>query len=339
MEGRLLGPKRRPVAAANIIITGESLQGARGGASADKGYFRILALPVGSYTVKISHIAHHEIILETVAIRLGKTTTLGEIELQPRTLELSEVVVTSGRPIIDPNTTTVGANLTAETFERLPTERNYESIVALSPHANASFLGDDVNISGSTGQENIYFIDGMNVTDAYEGVGGTGLPYNFVKEVEVKAGGYEAEFGRALGGITNVITYSGGNQFEAQAFGFFTDNRFAGQRQLGFVDLRTGDFSQYDAGVSLGGPVVRDKLWLFLAYNVNVEKEDITFEGLGLQTDKKVANIFAGKLTWQATENANFVFTVLGDPTHWDRIGENSAGPFRPSALANPDPF
>jgi len=92
------------------------------------------------------------------------------------------------------------------------------------------------------------------------------------------------------------------------------------------IILRTGDFSQYDAGVSLGGPVVRDKLWLFLAYNVNVEKEDITFEGLGLQTDKKVANIFAGKLTWQATENANFVFTVFGDPTHWDRIGENSAG-------------
>ncbi|MCG8606420.1 TonB-dependent receptor, partial [bacterium] len=334
IEGRLVDAKNKPISLANIVVSGPSLQGERGAASDRHGTFRVLALPVGSYSVKISHIAHHEIAYKNIAVRLGKTTTLGEVELQPRTLELAEVVVTSPKPLIDPNSTTVGTNLTAETFEQLPTERSYQSIIALSPQANTSFLGDDVNISGSTGLENIYFIDGVNVTDAYVGAGGTGLPYNFVKEVEVKAGGYEAEFGRALGGITNVITYSGSNKFEAKAFGFFTDNRFAGQRELGFIDFRTDAFSRYDAGVSLGGPLVRDKLWFFLAYNVNVEKEDIAFEGLGVETDKRIANIFAGKLTWQAAQNANIVFTVFGDPTNWDRIGHNSPGANVPSRLA-----
>ena len=94
------------------------------------------------------------------------------------TIEFSNVVVTAARPAIDPNSTTVGANISAEEFEALPTERDYLTITSLLPQANASFLGDDVNIAGSTGQENAYYIDGMNTTDPYKAIGGTELPYN-----------------------------------------------------------------------------------------------------------------------------------------------------------------
>ncbi len=339
LEGQVVDANAKPLPAVNITVSGDDVQGRRGATTNEHGFFRILALPVGHVTIDISHIGHQTVKYENVAISLGKMTTLGKVRLTPKTIELSAVVVTRSKPVIDPNSTTVSANISAAQFEALPTGRDYLSITTLLPQANVSFLGDDVNIAGATGQENAYFIDGMNTTDPLRAIGGTQLPYNFVKEVEVKSGGYEAEFGRATGGIVNVITYSGGNEFEAKAFGFFTNNNLADDGRRGFVDLGTGDFQRYDVGLSLGGPIVRDKLWYFLAYNNKIEKEDLDLEGLGTRIDKNVVNIFAGKLTWQATARTNLTLSMFGDPSKWERVGHNWVGGVNPSALANPDPF
>lgn len=96
-----------------------------------------------------------------------------------------------------------------------------------------------------------------------------------------------------------MITYSGGDEIHGNAFGFITSNSLAADGRRGRVDISTGNFARYDAGISLGGPLIKHKLWYYLAYNHRVEQEDVTFEGLGVQTDKQLAHIFAGKLTWQ----------------------------------------
>src|SRR2546425_12247438 len=90
------------------------------------------------------------------------------------------------------------------------------------------------SIGGATGLENAYFIDGVNVTSPH--LGGPGvlpvsdfvLPYNFVRTVEVKEGGYDARYGRAIGGTVNAVTYSGGNAFEGSVFAFFTNSALTG---------------------------------------------------------------------------------------------------------------
>ena len=79
----------------------------------------------------------------------------------------------------------------------LPAGREYRDIASLTPQANDAFLG--VNIAGSTGLENLYFIDGINVTDPKDGSGGLSIPYNFINTMEVRVGGYEAEYSNALG--------------------------------------------------------------------------------------------------------------------------------------------
>ena len=158
LEGRVLNPQGEALAAVNITIRGASLQGVRSATSDEQGYFRVPALPVGSYTVKISHPAHQGVTYEDVSIRLGNTTTLGEVRLQLPTVEMPEIVVSGKRALIDPTSTTLGANLEARTYEALPVDRNFRSIITLIPQANASFLGDEVNISGSTGLANAYFI-------------------------------------------------------------------------------------------------------------------------------------------------------------------------------------
>jgi hypothetical protein len=322
LEGWILGSDNEPLPDVNISVSGSSLQGLRGTASNNDGYFRVVALPVGKYTVEVNHVAYTETIYENVKIHLGKTTTLGEILLQLKTLEMRALTVTVDRPIIDPTTTTSGLNLEYDNIESLPANRDYHSVVALTPQANTSFYGDEVNISGSTGMENVYYIDGVNVTNPYDAFRSTNLPYNFIKEIEVKTGGYEAEYGSALGGVVNVITHSGGNQLSGNGFGFFTNNKFAGERRAGVVASNVQDFSSYDFGLSLGGPLIRDKLWFFMAYNPQFEIENIVIPELGTYQDKLVSHIFAGKLTWKVSDKTNMVFNVFGDPNRHDLLRE-----------------
>ena len=108
-------------------------------------------------------------------------------------------------------------------------------MISLLPQSNLSYYGDGVNIGGATGFENKYFVDGVEVTDPLLGVSSTYLPYNFIKEVEVKAGGYEAEFQSALGGVINVVTNSGTNQFHGSVFRILYKQRFHHHKQLGLL--------------------------------------------------------------------------------------------------------
>lgn len=336
LEGRVMDSLRIPVPGANITVSGPALQGVRGTVTDEKGYFRLVALPVGLYSLRISHVAYQGITYDKISVHLGKTSTLGDLPLASRTAEMPEVTVSGARPLIDARSATTGANIEARTFETLPTDRNFRSIVTLVPSANSSsYIGEGTNISGSTGNENVYFIDGINVTEPLRSSTSADLPYNFVQEVEVKTGGYEAEYASALGGIVNVVTRSGGNDFAGQAFGFFTNNGLTAERRPGLLKETISRFSSYDVGLSLGGPIIRDKVWFYGAYNPSFEDKDVVLPGLGAYPDRKRSQLFAGKLSWQAGENTHAVLSVLGDPSNQDAVNLNSGI----SALSNPDPI
>lgn len=101
-----------------------------------------------------------------------------------------------------------------------------------------------------------------------------------------------------------------------------------------------GPFSTYDVGFSLSGPVVKDRLWFFTAYNPNFEDRDVEIPGLGAYRDSRKTHLLTGKLTWQAGPNTNLMLTLLGDPSAQRRIGTTFAGGFpTPAKLLNPDPF
>jgi hypothetical protein len=314
LTGQVLDSLGTPVPYINVIISGNSLQGIRGTTSDDHGFFLIRELPTGFFDIKISSVSYQTITYKNIPIQLGKTTSLGIVMLKSKAVELPEIVVNDKKSVIDPTSTTVGGNLSHKTFDALPTDRNFRSMISLIPQVNTSYLGDEANISGSTGPENIYFIDGSNATNIYQSASSTNLPYNFVKEVQVKSGGYEAEYGRALGGIVNVITQSGSNEFHGQFFSFFTNNVFGGERRPGLEVAKVPGFTSYDLGFSLGGPIVRDKLWYYAAYNPNVDIQNVELPGFGTYTDTKVTHLFASKLNWQASQKTNFVMSIFGDP-------------------------
>lgn len=339
LEGWVLDSEGRPVEAARLLISGPDLQGPREAMTGAAGHFLVLALPAGACSIRIQHPEYQEASVRDVIIRLGRTTSLGEIRLSAKVQDMREVVVSAERPLLDPLSTSGSSNLEIGVAETLPVKRDYRSLTLLFPQATEMYANEDANFAGATGLENRYFIDGIETTDPFRGVSGTRLPYNFVKEIEVRTGGYEAEYRSSLGGIVNIVTSSGGNAFSGQAFGYFTDHRFSSAPRMGAYEPPAGDFSQYDFGISLSGPLVRDRLWYFAAYNPTVEREQVNLPDQGDFLDKSTTHIFAGKLTWQASPKTNIVFVAVGDPTSRDGVGDTwgQAGPY--AHFLNPDPY
>ena len=316
IEGRVLTPEAGPTAAVRVAASSPSLQLHQEVETDARGYFRLSAVPVGTYQVRLALLGYRPVVFEGVTVRLGRTTSLGETRLELQALELGEIVVNAERPLLDLSSAATVTNIPSEQFNNLPTARDFRSIVSLAPQANLSLLpGDEVNIAGGTGPENAYYVDGVNITDPRRGATSSNLPYNFVRELQVKAGGYEAEFGRASGGIIDVITYSGSNRFGGQAFGFFTDNGLTSEPRFAVAGTRESQFSEYDVGGSLGGPIVRDRLWFFAAYNPSFRRQRVEVGGVDLPDDRLVQHLFATKLTWAPESRTDIVVTIHGDPS------------------------
>jgi hypothetical protein len=171
LEGWIFDSHNQPVISANVQVTSPDLQGVRGTISDEKGYFRISALPVGTYTARISHVSFQQVVIKDINLFLGQTASLGEMHMEDRAIETKEVVVSGSRPALDTRSAANASTLSAGQFAQLPLERNYFHIAELLPNANLSYKNDGgANFAGSTGAENRYFIDGVEVTGTTDGV-------------------------------------------------------------------------------------------------------------------------------------------------------------------------
>jgi hypothetical protein len=343
IEGRVVDQRGAPLEQAHLLVSGPALQGKRVAWTDDQGYFRVPALPVGLYAVSVSAMTYQSVTLENVRVQLGATTTLGNIRMDITAHEVEGTTIVAARPLIDPVSTSAGGNLTSETYKALPSDRDYQSIVTLVPGANASSFGDRANLSGTTGPETAYYVDGVNVVQPPSNAQSISLPHNFLREVEVREGGYEAEYGGVLGGIVNAVTASGGNEFHGQVFGFYANRLLTSGAKRGAAQTSSGFFA-YDMGASAGGPLLKDRLWYFLAGNPTEEHEKVAVPGFGDRIDRQRAQRYSAKITWQAAEGTHVVFTALGDPTVRDQVGgiirENGVGGLsQASALGNLDPY
>ncbi len=173
--------------------------------------------------------------------------------------------------------------------DSLPIGRNYADVVFAQPGAQADFGETQgrslpISIYGATSAENLYLIDGINTTNVVKGIEGKDINNEFVEEVEVKTDGYQAEYGRNTGGVINVITKSGGNEFHGGAFAYYNDTGMRaepengnpqsydtpavlGDRRLLVLQLHLSKDVRQEYGVNLGGYLWKDKIWFFAAYD------------------------------------------------------------------------
>ncbi|MFC1850213.1 carboxypeptidase regulatory-like domain-containing protein, partial [candidate division CSSED10-310 bacterium] len=266
LTGIVLSKDEQPLPGATITVSSPSLMSERETIAKDAGHFRLVFLPPGKYSVTVSLDGFAKTTKVPVVVALGLKFLLEPASIQ----ETIEVVAAA--PVIDTSITTVGGNITDDEFEQLPTSRRYQDVAALVGGVDNSMgdydeqLKDSPTFNGSSAPENNYIIDGLTTTDALFGTSGTHLTFNFIEEVEIISGGYAAEFGRATGGIINVITKSGGNEFSGSLFAFLNTYDMNGsgkyQRYRG-VDTDWIGNQYSDFGGDLGGYLIKDKLWFF----------------------------------------------------------------------------
>ncbi len=334
IAGGVLDPTGAPLAGVSVTVSGPALQGLRTAVTDARGRFRVDRLPVGTVSVRIRHIGYRTVELTGVPVELGRTGSLGVTRLDVEPVPLDPLRVEAASILLDATSTSLGETLRSDDLVRLPADRDYRSLVELLPQANTSFLGDGVNIAGGTGLENAFFIEGVNVTDPYRSRSSTSLPHNFVRAVEVQRGGYEARYGNALGGIVNVVTRSGGNELEASGFGTWTGEALSARPTVVAGVQARGGFREVDVGASVAGPVVRDRLWFFSAYNPRRVDEDVALAGLPEEPARITQHRFAARLDGRPSPALSLALSVFGDPATERRVQAPSGG----VRLLNPDP-
>ena len=315
----------------SVTVTSPSLAGSRTVITDENGSFRVAAVPPGLYKAAFNLDGFQSIEQENIKVSIAGTARLS-VEMTSAFTE--ELVVTSERPVIDSSTTDLGVNVGEDFFQELPTGRSYTSIARLAPGAQAdACVGDACQTSfyGSTSAENAYYVDGINTTGIELGQEGQQLNFEFIQEVQVKTGSYSAEYGRAIGGLVNVITKSGGNEFTGDVFGYYDDiqNSLSGAAAVGPLarSSHIKEFTKSDIGVDLGGYLVKDKLWFFTAYN-RVDNTQVVeavddfgnvTPGAPLRGDTfdrdLERDLWAAKLTWAINSSHSFYASAFGDPS------------------------
>ena len=187
------------------------------------GFFRFPSLAPGAYEVTAKLSGFTPKTFSRVELTLGQTKVL---DVALGVSGLSETVqVTSEQPLIDVKSSQRAYSITADQFVKLPKGRDFSTVVTQAPGANFEAKSDGITIDGATAGENRFIIDGVETTNPQSGMQGKRMVLDFVQEVQVKSSGYAAEFGGSTGGVINVITRSGSNDFHGDAAALLQQRR------------------------------------------------------------------------------------------------------------------
>jgi hypothetical protein len=334
------------VPGATVKVTGPL--GERNTTTNDQGRYVVDNLVPGNYTLRVEKENFKAAELTAVTVLVNKTIT-ANVTLQAG--QISEVVtVTGGGSAVDQATTAVSSNLNDQLFSNLPVQRAVSGLFYLAPGATDGLGGgkDNPSISGGSALDNLYVADGVNITDsAFGGIGtfsrsygslGTGINTSFVKEVQVKTAGFEPQYGQSQGGIVNIVTQSGSNEYHGAIYGF------ANPASLEATRKQADDFPRrnpggkvlhqegYDAGVDVGGyvPGARNNLFFFGSFNPTVRRDLVrgseanslnpVDSGLRILRGPEFAlrtrtYNYAAKGEWLINSNHQVTFSIFGDPS------------------------
>jgi hypothetical protein len=311
-----------------------------------QGFYRILNLPTGSYSVSATLDGFATATADNVRLLLGSTPT---INFTLQSSKISETItVTSEAPLVEVTNTTVGTTIQQEQIKNIPSAgRDFRQFVLLTPESRLESERNTISLSGERGINTSVNVDGVDYNNAFfggtvgsaEGRAPLSISQESIKEFSVVTNGASVEFGRSGGGFVNIITKNGTNNLRGSAFYFdqphsLISNFPAGSRAPG-VSLEPADQSKKQYGGSLGGPIVKDKLFYFLSYDKQKQDIDIpiltanllpafftTYPALASPPDyvqTQNGSVAFARLDYQANDQHRFL--VRGNFTKYD--GDN----------------
>jgi outer membrane receptor protein involved in Fe transport len=264
--GTVTGPDGAPMPGVTVTVASDALiGGTRTAVTGETGAYRIAALPPGDYDVTAVLSGFQTETMVALRVNVGASAT-ADFQLQPQFSE--EVTVIGETPLVDPTTAATGATYTAEFMEDLPTTRNFYDLMSVAPGVSiAKEDSDRVVATGSNMQSNNWFIDGIETTAPETGTMWIYVNPDTIEEIQVMSIGAPAEYGNMTGAALNVVTKSGSNVVKGGANVYFFDDSFVDssiKHDSEFPEFHQSEF--WDVTATLGGPIVKDRLWFFAAY-------------------------------------------------------------------------
>jgi hypothetical protein len=294
--------------------------GARTRVTDDRGEAVFLALGPGDYVVSAALTGF------TTQERRQVKVPLGGAAVVPVTLPMAafagEIEVTEEPPVIDTTRVNTG-QVFRESYLQASAigsgNRDYTTVINQAAGVVGGALWAGVpqsRVLGSTIGENAFFIDGMDATNPVMATTTTRLNFDAIGEIQLQTGGFEAEYGRATGGIVNLVSKSGGNRFSGSLDVRYRDDGFQESGENFDADELDSRYSVL--GATLGGPIVRDQLWFFASYG---RSEDIFTPTGALVAQDQQGETYLGKVTWQIDSGWRLAGKFTTDPMTIDNWG------------------
>ena len=268
IEGTVTDPNGAVLAGAKVTATGTTLATERTAVSDNDGYYRLAALPAGVYTLTISQQGFTTGTYQ-VELTLNRTAKF-DVQLKVGGGVGEQVTVTlSELPLINTDTAATGMTVTPRQIQNLPVNgRNYLDLLQLVPgvavNRQADPQGDNANpVLGERSGNNNFLIDGQPNKNTVSGGPAAQFNQETIAEFQVLTTGYKAEFGQASGAMVNVITKSGGNGFHGGGSFFHRNDAFDSSNSLDPTKTNAPYLRRFDYSATLGGPIIKDKMFFF----------------------------------------------------------------------------
>jgi hypothetical protein len=315
----------KPIPGATVRISSPSSLVTKTAVTEADGTARISGLdPATDYKVEVTAPGYTNYTASDVAVVSNQIPLVTYALDGGGTPGAQQVVVTGSRLVrVDTTSATVGTVLNLGVVESLPTGRSYQSYLQLVPGVKPSAGGNPSSKSGvnysdiggatGTSSDNVYILDGVDVTDPSTGTFGSNINSEIIQEQQILTGGIPAEYAGGSGLVSKVITKSGGNDFHGSINYYFQNDNLVAK----YKNTIASGFSTYDAAATLGGPIIRDKLWFFGSFQKKARETDVVNSDTGefMRTVNRDDKLGFLKMTWQPTENDRLVLSFFNDPT------------------------
>lgn len=274
-----------PGVAMTVADTGRSVAFNRTVKTGSEGIVRVIQVPPGIYSISApatQGFSTQEIY--GIEVELGRTTPVNFVMTIWGSDVSSHVEYISP---IDPGSSEIDTTISTREVELLPKGLNYSSVLKFAPPVRQEPRSGQFQIDGASGSENTFIIQGQDVTNVLTGQldANNNLPFSLIQEIQVKSNGVEAEWNSATGGIVNIVTKGGGNQFRGEFGVGFRSSRLepvAGPTLRSnngvpeYYPNRRDQYNETNPTANLGGPIIKDKVWFFATYAPQIYTQNRT---------------------------------------------------------------
>jgi hypothetical protein len=284
LSGVVKDPKNAVVANATVTATNADRGIERSTSANAEGVYQITNLPPGVYTVSATAPGFGKAVSKNVSVTVGQAATMN---MQLAVAAATEVVNVSGQvENVETQRTSTASTVEQLHIDYQPTNTNdyvdFSKNNSAVTRDNAQFIGaapgSKISVSGQRQRSNAVNVDGTDGVDNSTNSIRSTVPLEAVQEFQVLTGNYNAEYGRATGGVINVVSRSGSNKFHGDIFGFYRDNAFDATNP--FSTTADPAFTRTRYGLTLGGPIKKDKTYYFLAWE-GTRRNETGFTSIG----------------------------------------------------------